>query len=321
MTTLSETICAANAFPAGACCLDDGSCQEVLEAECIELSGTYHGDDTSCFPADGIVADSPDLPPDSNPPDCDVVRSMYAGQGVHVLFPSGIDMSDPIHKCFTNVVRNDDGSGNEIETFDSVLTAFANDGSGPVPVTLTGPVSTIVLGKTGTTTGTWDTEMLSMSLSGDIGGIPIEIRESPSLPSTGQTTITDLGGGLYQIDSFFDVFTELSVDGGPFQPQTSPAGRMTLTRVICTPPLGPSCWDCLTQCHGDSDCDGDVDTVDWPVFRDAFGYAYPAAQYNPCGDMDHDGDVDTVDWPEFRDNFGYPATPDCTPGGTWPPGP
>jgi hypothetical protein len=40
------------------------------------------------------------------------------------------------------------------------------------------------------------------------------IRESPTLPSLGQTSITDLGGGLYQIDSFFDVFTELSIDGG-----------------------------------------------------------------------------------------------------------
>ena len=88
------------------------------------------------------------------------------------------------------------------------------------------------------------------------------------------------------------------------------------------PPITiPLCWNYLTQCHGDTDDDGDVDTVDWPVFRDAFGYAYPVAQYHPCADLDHDGDVDTADWPEFRDNFGYPATPDCTPGGTWPPTP
>ena len=86
------------------------------------------------------------------------------------------------------------------------------------------------------------------------------------------------------------------------------------------PPLDvPPCWRYVTQCNGDVDGDGDVDTVDWPVFRDSFGYAYPAAQYQPCGDMDHDGDVDTVDWPSFRDNFGYPAAADCTPGGTWPP--
>ena len=40
------------------------------------------------------------------------------------------------------------------------------------------------------------------------------IRESPTLPSLGMTTVSALGGGQYQIDSFFDVFTELSIDGG-----------------------------------------------------------------------------------------------------------
>ena len=40
------------------------------------------------------------------------------------------------------------------------------------------------------------------------------ILESPTLWSFGQTTITDIGGGQYHIDSFFDIFTELSLDGG-----------------------------------------------------------------------------------------------------------
>lgn len=53
-----------------------------------------------------------------------------------------------------------------------------------------------------------------MSLSGNLGGGLVEIRESPSIHSTGSTTITQLGNGQFHIDSFFDVFTELSVDGG-----------------------------------------------------------------------------------------------------------
>jgi hypothetical protein len=40
------------------------------------------------------------------------------------------------------------------------------------------------------------------------------LRESPTLQSTGITTLTSLGGGQYEIGSFFDVFTELSLDGG-----------------------------------------------------------------------------------------------------------
>ena len=99
-----------------------------------------------------------------------------------------------------------------------------------------------------------------------------------------------------------------------------------ILRALCAlspseiPPLEiPLCWGASTQCHGDVDDDCDVDTVDWPLFRDAFGSAYPAPQYNPCADLDRDGDVDTVDWPDFRDNFGGAVADDCTPGGTWPP--
>jgi hypothetical protein len=57
--------------------------------------------------------------------------------------------------------------------------------------------------------------MVGMSLQGE-GTTPpfVRIRESPTLPSLGQTRITDIGGGRYHIDSFFDVFTELSFDGG-----------------------------------------------------------------------------------------------------------
>ena len=68
------------------------------------------------------------------------------------------------------------------------------------------------------TTGTFATEIVSMSLSGNAGGHQIQIRESPTLQSTGEFTVTDIGPGLYHIDSFFDVFTELSVDGQPFAP-------------------------------------------------------------------------------------------------------
>ena len=73
----------------------------------------------------------------------------------------------------------------------------------------------------------------------------------------------------------------------------------------------PACWDYATQCNGDSDGDTDVDTLDWPYFRDGFGKVYPAAGYQPCADYDHDGDTDTIDWPKFRDYFGKTAPATC----------
>jgi len=101
-----------------------------------------------------------------------------------------------------------------------------------------GPVETVVFGKVGNTTGTFQTEMLSMSLTGTSPFGPFMIRESPTLASTGQTTITDLGGGLYRIDSFFDVFTELSIDNGiNWFPDTQGPARVNLGPVP-----EPSVW-------------------------------------------------------------------------------
>jgi PEP-CTERM motif-containing protein len=68
----------------------------------------------------------------------------------------------------------------------------------------------------------FDTEMLQLDLTG--GTLPggVMIRESPTRASTGRTTQTPVGGGVYHIDSFFDVFTELSIDGGQnWMPSTS----------------------------------------------------------------------------------------------------
>jgi len=61
--------------------------------------------------------------------------------------------------------------------------------------------------------GVLDTEMLSMdvTLGGSLAGV--RLRESPSRPSVGKHIIRTIDGG-YRIGSFFDVFLELSIDGG-----------------------------------------------------------------------------------------------------------
>lgn len=118
------------------------------------------------------------------------------------------------------------GTNTEQETFDSTLNGNGvvtvlnstivgvPEGVYPVSFNSSGPVTTNVHNKIGNTTGTFDTEMISMMLTGASPLGPFMIRESPTLASLGSTSITDLGGGSYHIDSFFDVFTELSIDGG-----------------------------------------------------------------------------------------------------------
>ena len=64
----------------------------------------------------------------------------------------------------------------------------------------------------------FDTEMLQL----DIQGPGFMIRESPTRASTGKTSIRQVPGGN-MIGSFFDVFTELSLDGGAtWTPTTEP---------------------------------------------------------------------------------------------------
>jgi hypothetical protein len=177
-----------------------------------------------------VVLTDPELPPEPDPPDCESLISLYYAIGVYAQYPGPITMSNPRHKCFQNVFRQAVGN-DEDETFDSIWDCEMDMGLGPVAVTLTGPASTMTFSRLLSTTGTFVAEMVSMNLSGSAGDSNIQIRESPTLTSLGQTDITDLGGGLYQIDSFFDVFTELSVDGGPWMPQLSQTVRIVLVPV------------------------------------------------------------------------------------------
>jgi len=78
----------------------------------------------------------------------------------------------------------------------------------------------------------YDTQVTQFDVSG--GDLPAneEVRESPTLSSTGQTVVTDLGGGSYRIDSFFDVFTEISLDGGlNWSPSTTGSGHLDLEPI------------------------------------------------------------------------------------------
>ena len=150
------------------------------------------------------------------------VFSTYHGPGLTVVFSSVTD------RAFGPVVRNPSGP-NELENFSSTLAGLLSvNGSAAVPMNASGPTTTDVFGKIGNTTGTFNTEMLALNLTGNSAFGPFMIRESPTLASTGQTTVTDIGGGQYRVDSFFDIYTELSLDGGLSWIPSDGATYMTL---------------------------------------------------------------------------------------------
>ena len=177
------------------------------------------------FASAQVTTSNPGLPPDTGvyltPAQ---VHADYSGQGLTIV------LSQVQHQPFARgdstlgipgPVITDNGP-NETESFGSELTGMASvNGSPNTPFVLTGPVSVEAFGKAGNVTGTFNTQMLSMDLTGSLLGNSIEVVLDPNNPTTGQTSITDIGGGLYDISSFFDVFTDLSVNGGAYIPQSN----------------------------------------------------------------------------------------------------
>ncbi|MHC4621986.1 MAG: right-handed parallel beta-helix repeat-containing protein, partial [Planctomycetota bacterium] len=51
----------------------------------------------------------------------------------------------------------------------------------------------------------------------------------------------------------------------------------------------PNCWNCPTQCHGDSDCDANVKGSDFLALSNSWYACYGEPNYNPCADFDRDG--------------------------------
>jgi hypothetical protein len=61
------------------------------------------------------------------------------------------------------------------------------------------------------------------------------MRLDSAQQSTGLHQVTNLGAGLFQVDSFFDVFFELSIDGGnTFLPADGPM-RLEFTTAVPEP--------------------------------------------------------------------------------------
>lgn len=165
-----------------------------------------------------IITTNPQLPPNQCVGGYCVYR--FDPTQVHarwnILGLGFLDLTNTLHSGFINVVRNVIGN-NEVENFDStVSTSVRLSGTGVQydNIQLHGAVQTEVYDKVGQVSGSFNTEMLALNLTGTTPLGHILIRESPTLASIGQTTIMDIGGGRYQINSFFDIFLELSVDGG-----------------------------------------------------------------------------------------------------------
>jgi fluoride ion exporter CrcB/FEX len=169
----------------------------------------------------------------------------------HAYYANGIVITNVIHRQFTAAIPPPLPGTTTSHTFGSQLEFDVSYDGGSTFTHATAPATvgvqiTARLGDDGTTVY-YDTEMQQLDIAG--GTLPgvVQIRESPSKASKGRTTSSGVPGGGYKMDSFFDVFTEISTDGGnSFYP--SVAGPATATLQPSSPrlPLTITCPSNIT---------------------------------------------------------------------------
>jgi hypothetical protein len=179
-----------------------------------------------------VVRPDPCLPP----PNSQYVATLAP---LHQQYGTQYLMRNPKHKRFAGCQPPPPPGGEpQTHSFGSVVEAeFSSDGGQTwMPIAANAQTAIVVSSAGGEgDTRYFDTEMVQLNMSG--GGLPpnVMIRESPTLRSTGVTSIRAVGGsgtpdgGVaigYEINSFFDVFTELSIDGGLTWAPSAMAGHV-----------------------------------------------------------------------------------------------
>ena len=178
-----------------------GACRLVVSlaiASCFSWAG--HG---SALAA--VISGTPTLPL------LGVPYSSATGVG---CFPTAGFCIEAGSLTFTALSSKSFNTSGEDLTMQASYTGTLTDTSDHVlgPLLLTGSVEEQVLGRTfSTETGSWNTKLLSLALSGPLQGHTLSLGLGAS-NSTGTDSIDPIGGGLYQIDSFFDVFVDLTLD-------------------------------------------------------------------------------------------------------------
>ncbi|MFN0130023.1 MAG: hypothetical protein ACKV19_25440 [Verrucomicrobiales bacterium] len=181
------------------------------------------------FAASVCIFPDPKLPPLGGE-----YRPANAGE-IHALFASGqFQLIDPIHFGFLDTFDPPALGQSTIHSFGSTVSMMLSADGGTTFNPVENPAGVAV--RVDSTHGVgdtrfFDTEMLQLDLVGGVaGGLPpgVIVRESPTLASRGKTTIQEVPGG-YQIDSFFDIFVELSIDNGQtWMPSEARPVRMVL---------------------------------------------------------------------------------------------
>jgi len=156
-----------------------------------------------------VISSTPTLP---------LLGIPYLGSGVGCFPAAGVCIENASLTLTSPVSSSFNAFGQDITSGADYVGTLTNLSHVPISaVHFAGSVEQEVLGRTSSTeTGSWSTELISLSLNGSVLGNTLTVSLDPNNPSTGTTAITPLGGNLatnFRIDSFFDIFVEISLDG------------------------------------------------------------------------------------------------------------
>jgi hypothetical protein len=177
-------------------------------------------------------------------------------------FPQQLDIPKP----------NEQGDWEFDSTFDISYQATVSFGLGPVHQ-VTGHGTAHAIGAAPGGTQIFDSEIVSLDLFHLSSSTQFKFRESPTLESSGITTRQDTCPAClrpfteWRISSFFDVFAEVSFDGGA----TWTPGDTAIHLQQPADPQKP-----LPDFNGD----GVVDGADYIVLRRGMGTTYSAADFD-----------------------------------------
>ncbi len=135
------------------------------------------------------------------------IPGMQYATGLGSVVITGLDIFS-----FSNCVTPP-ASGSAVESF-TATSAFnvSINGGSPAAITVPNVPLNIIVTFAGTSGGvsTYTEQLTRMDIVIPGGGM---IRVDPTSPSTGSATITT-NGGSFLVSSFFDIFTDISFDGG-----------------------------------------------------------------------------------------------------------
>jgi hypothetical protein len=178
------------------------------------------------------------FPSDNYPP----LTGIYESEREKVtMWANGMMMKNIEHKHYTQSFPPPALGANTTMTFGATIEFDLSTDGGLTWINIVAPTSDhIYLNHTDDdgVASFFDIEMQGLNISG--GNLPMGmmIRESPTISSTGRLCSRSTGGG-YSIDSFFDIFTEVSVDGGMTWSPSKQNTTLELNTICGTITLSP----------------------------------------------------------------------------------